>query len=478
MSGECSFFNFCLRGRDSLVSKWISQKRKIPETLKTDGANIYAISEYIHTVFYFDKLYGSDYSCNVLFNKIIAINELDKNHIVKFDEIIKIPFDFTPYEFTERSFDDMAKDVSGAEFSAVTLGSVLSDSEIKELLINIYHINYDLRENENIKNKTYDEIISGRFIEFKDKASLSFFIPYIFEISAQKVAESSKATVEVPLATSSIQPELSNTTVEGYFYKRATGQADSKNNTYKGTSRKVYSVEEFKTSYTTSDCIDLNCEYDDFRYICDVVMKECATKDLNEYKAVAFASKNRSSTTKQTWRSLLASGYSSVQGKTYLLDSTKTAQANLARRAVIYVLEGHDDITDGAEFWDGTDFIAWGLETTPQGVQKHAKFRQYKFIEISSSIYNSYKSNYSSSIRYSEAGHTSTMTHTSTETHIHKDGKIRYNIPAEVFKDNLTATGDFQYDTDVSTAYGLTATLSAGESIFWKLSKTKTLINR
>lgn len=162
MSGECSFFNFCLRGRDSLVSKWISQKRKIPETLKTDGANIYAISEYIHTVFYFDKLYGSDYSCNVLFNKIIAINELDKNHIVKFDEIIKIPFDFTPYEFTERSFDDMAKDVSGAEFSAVTLGSVLSDSEIKELLINIYHINYDLRENENIKNKTYDEIISGR----------------------------------------------------------------------------------------------------------------------------------------------------------------------------------------------------------------------------------------------------------------------------------------------------------------------------
>ena len=126
MSGECSFFNFCLRGRDSLVSKWISQKRKIPETLKTDGANIYAISEYIHTVFYFDKLYGSDYSCNVLFNKIIAINELDKNHIVKFDEIIKIPFDFTPYEFTERSFDDMAKDVSGAEFSAVTLGSVLS----------------------------------------------------------------------------------------------------------------------------------------------------------------------------------------------------------------------------------------------------------------------------------------------------------------------------------------------------------------
>ena len=283
MSGECSFFNFCLRGRDSLVSKWISQKRKIPETLKTDGANIYAISEYIHTVFYFDKLYGSDYSCNVLFNKIIAINELDKNHIVKFDEIIKIPFDFTPYEFTERSFDDMAKDVSGAEFSAVTLGSVLSDSEIKELLINIYHINYDLRENENIKNKTYDEIISGRFIEFKDKASLSFFIPYIFEISAKKVAESSKSPVEVPLATSSIQPELSNTTVEGYFYKRTTGEADEKNKKYKGASKKAYAVNEFKEKYYESDVIDLNINNDDLNIFANSTAKESSGNKKESY---------------------------------------------------------------------------------------------------------------------------------------------------------------------------------------------------
>ena len=115
------------------------------------------------------------------------------------------------------------------------------------------------------------------------------------------------------------------------------------------------------------------------------------------------------------------------------------------------------------------------LDFMIEEVKKHAKFRQYKFIEISSSIYNSYKNNYSSSIRYGEDGHTSDMTHTPAETHTHKDGKIHYNIPAEVFKNNLTTAGDFQYDTDVSTTYGLTATLSAGESIFWKLSKTKTL---
>ena len=118
MSGECSFFNFCLRGRDSLVSKWISQKRKIPETLKTDGANIYAISEYIHTVFYFDKLYGSDYSCNVLFNKIIAINELDKNHIVKFDEIIKIPL-FANVELDENICLFLSKVLQGYNWQQV-----------------------------------------------------------------------------------------------------------------------------------------------------------------------------------------------------------------------------------------------------------------------------------------------------------------------------------------------------------------------
>lgn len=309
--------------------------------------------------------------------------------------------------------------------------------------------------------------------------TVEFFIPALqYAISEHFVASDSEDTVQTKKENTlqaPAQPVVNETVVVGYFYKRSTGQADSKNKTYNGTSKKVYSVEEFKSSYTTNDCIDLNCEYDDFRYICYVVMKECTTTNLDEYKAVAFTSKNHSDATKTAWKSLMASGYSSVEDKNNLLDSTKTAAANLARRAVIYVLEGHDDITDGAEFWDGTDFIAWGLETTPQGVKKHAKFRQYKFIEISSSIYNSYKNNYSSSIRYGEDGHTSDMTHTPAETHTHKDGKIHYNIPAEVFKNNLTTAGDFQYDTDVSTTYGLTATLSAGESIFWKLSKTKTL---
>ena len=397
MSGECSFFNFCLRGRDSLVSKWISQKRKIPETLKTDGANIYAISEYIHTVFYFDKLYGSDYSCNVLFNKIIAINELDKNHIVKFDEIIKIPFDFTPCEFTERSFDDMAKDVSGAEFSAVTLGSVLSDSEIKELLINIYHINYDLRENENIKNKTYDEIISGRFIEFKDKASLSFFIPYIFEISAQKVAESSKATVEVSLATSSIQPELSNATVEGYFYKRTTGEADEKNKKYKGASKKAYAVNEFKEKYYESDVIDLNINNDDLNIFANSTAKESSGNKKESY-AIASTIVNlatyRNKTILNTLKTEGIYGYNDGGNSTSYKNNAKSSM-----EAAINALTNGKDYSHGAIRWDGFDLAAKGFN--------HVKAVDCG-IRISETFFNSFKSAWSDDLvnRYSGGKYT------------------------------------------------------------------------
>lgn len=363
--------------------------------MKTDGANIYAISEYIHTVFYFDKLYGSDYSCNVLFNKIIAINELDKNHIVKFDEIIKIPFDFTPYEFTERSFDDMAKDVSGAEFSAVTLGSVLSDSEIKELLINIYHINYDLRENENIKNKTYDEIISGRFIEFKDKASLSFFIPYIFEISAKKVAESSKSPVEVPLATSSIQPELSNTTVEGYFYKRTTGEADEKNKKYKGASKKAYAVNEFKEKYYESDVIDIN--NDDLNIFANSTAKESSGNKKESY-AIASTIVNlatyRNKTILNTLKTEGIYGYNDGGNSTSYKNNEK-----FSMEAAINALTNGKDYSNGAIRWDGFDLAAKG-------------FNRVKAVDcgirISETFFNSFKSAWSDDLinRYSGGKYT------------------------------------------------------------------------
>ena len=125
-------------------------------------------------------------------------------------------------------------------------------------------------------------------------SQIEYFIPaqqIVVSQAAINAGDVKENKVEAPQ-----NPEVKEAeeAVEGYFYKRSTGQADSKNAAYKGNSKKVYSIEDFKESYTASDCIDLDCEYNDFRYICDVVMKECTTKNLDEYKAVAFKKKKQS----------------------------------------------------------------------------------------------------------------------------------------------------------------------------------------
>lgn len=355
MSGECSFFNFCLRGSDSLVSKWISQKRKIPGTLKSDGANIYAISEYIHTVFCFDKLYGSDYSSNELFNRIIKINDFDKNHIVKFDETIMIPFNFSPYEFSATSFDDMAKDVSRLELSAIKLSSVLSDSEIKELLINIYHINYDLREYEEIKKKSYDEIISEKFIDFQDKATLSFFIPYIFEISEKKVVESEETPVQVSLTVSSIQPEVSNIYAEGYFYTK-----DGKFVKQIGSVNNCYLVEEIKDIYQKSEVRNLSIQNDILNKYANTVAQE-SSGVKEEAFALASTIKNlatyRNKTILRTLETEGIWGYRNGGN-----DSTYKNNTKYGMSAAINAIIGGVDYSYGAIRWDGFDLAALGFE--------------------------------------------------------------------------------------------------------------------
>lgn len=215
MSGEFYCFNFSLRGPDSLASKWISEKRKTKGTLKENGANIYAISDYIHEVFCFEKLYGTEHTSNVLFNQIIKLNNFDKDHIVLFEDIILIPFTFSMRSYESGSFKEFTNDFEQEPIyedkpaSKSKLGDLLSATEIKEMLINIYHINYDLRSDVNIKDKKYDEIIKGEYLNFKDKAKLDLFAPYIFEIPTQKVVKSSEeAPVAVLMEETTVQPEV------------------------------------------------------------------------------------------------------------------------------------------------------------------------------------------------------------------------------------------------------------------------------
>ena len=143
MSGEFYCFNFSLRGPDSLASKWISEKRKTKGTLKENGANIYAISDYIHEVFCFEKLYGTEHTSNVLFNQIIKLNNFDKDHIVLFEDIILIPFTFSMRSYESGSFKEFTNDFEQEPIyedkpaSKSKLGDLLSATEIKEMLINI-----------------------------------------------------------------------------------------------------------------------------------------------------------------------------------------------------------------------------------------------------------------------------------------------------------------------------------------------------
>lgn len=496
MSGEFYCFNFSLRGPDSLASKWISEKRKTKGTLKENGANIYAISDYIHEVFCFEKLYGTEHTSNILFNQMIKLNNFDKDHIVLFEDIILIPFTFSMRSYESGSFKEFTNDFEQEPIyedkpaSKSKLGDLLSATEIKEMLINIYHINYDLRSDVNIKDKKYDEIIKGEYLNFKDKAKLDLFAPYIFEIPTQKVVNSSEeAPVEVLMEETTVQPEIVNTAVEGYFYLR-TGKPDREyNKKYKGTSKNVYCIDEIKKSYTQSDCVKLPYTYNDFRTICNIVKHECTSSDEDEFKAVAYASYNRAKTkyaNEKSWLKLLKSSYSSVNEiyKTPLDDEEKGANDNLARRAVIYVLEAKEDITDGAEYWDGGDFLAVGMETDPGGNKGQGKFREYKFIEISNTLYNSYKAKWpNSTYKYKESKkHTKDLTHTPSETHTHDGDRIVYNCPAEVFtdKNNRNKNDDFYYLTDAKNkdgtkaTKGITATLCAGDSIFWKVVTTRT----
>jgi hypothetical protein len=244
----------------------------------------------------------------------------------------------------------------------------------------------------------------------------------------------------------------------------------------------------------TIEPIDLGILHSDFTYIAYVVMKE-GSADEKELKCIAYASYNHSKALGKSWKGLLSTGYSSVPLKKELPDKDSTNQAQMARRSVIYVLRRNDDITKGAELWDGTDFLAWGdSESNPYGSIGQSKFDQYKFVEIPNDVYNTYLSHNGASVSYKDNDKHSLDECEGTHTHISKkkerkkeDGtievietnkKIKYEIPAQEFNDvkYRTCNGDFYYDknsTGIKQTKGISATIAAGKSIFWKITKER-----
>jgi hypothetical protein len=246
-----------------------------------------------------------------------------------------------------------------------------------------------------------------------------------------------------------------------------------------------------------------NITHSHFCYIAYVVKMEAGDTDYKELKCIAYTSFNRSKSVKTSWKQLLSTSYSSVGNKKEMKESLDDEKSKLTRKALFYVLNGEDDLTNGAEFWDGTDFLAWGnSETNPYNKVGQNKFDEYKFIEIPKDIYDSFLAANGSSTRYGDKGNHPEKGDEGTHEHVKKkvpktvigkdgkpmigkDGKvvkelvevpskIKYAIPAADFENkDYWISGSFYYDTGVNQTYGISGTVNAGKSIFWKRTKTR-----
>jgi RHS repeat-associated protein len=210
------------------------------------------------------------------------------------------------------------------------------------------------------------------------------------------------------------------------------------------------------TVTTTEDSInyeptELNITHTQFKTIANIVRQEGATDDTNEYLWIAHASNNRANAVGKSLYGLLMSGYSAVGNKTGLSPRNDSLRANAARAGVIDVLSGGADPTGGAQYWDGTDFLAWG--------EKQNKFSEYDSILIREDVFNSYlNSQGSNSARY--------------------NGR-QYPLPADVFNRNKNPNNWGNWTLDGKPESGfvyrpkpkqrgiLYATGTAGKSIFW-----------
>jgi hypothetical protein len=255
-------------------------------------------------------------------------------------------------------------------------------------------------------------------------------------------------------------PSLSNST-NGHFYNMATGQLIAAVTTGRdGGASDVYACSGYSSepggAYKFAGAVRIGIPAGQFRTACSIVKHEGVTEDENEYICIAFASRNQADSVKRSMYALLMSSYSSVptSEKIELPDGNNSTKARAARKGVLMALSNQTDPTNGSRYWDGTDFLSWGLHS-PNGTPQN-KFEEYKEIIIPKAIYDSFlRANLAKykkgSVRYS--------------------GKF-YKIPATVFSDPGNWSGgafSYSYSGASRRPYSLKAEVAAGLSIFWSV---------
>jgi RHS repeat-associated protein len=247
-----------------------------------------------------------------------------------------------------------------------------------------------------------------------------------------------------------------------------------------GTSQDVYRADRLSSQEV--DCgdgtkgwelkpvnpVNLNITHDKFQRSANVVLQEGLSQDSKEYLWVAHTNNNNAKAQKESFSDLILSDYSSVKDKSPLSDKIKEKNKNYynrakyARASVIDVLSGNPDPTGGAMFWDGVDFLAWGWNS-PNGTPQN-KMEEYKSITISKAIYDEFLKN--SKVAYPHGYNYNTAKKGKPKKYFHSD------IPNCVFElPEYWTNGYFYYNVQLKKPYGIEATGTAGNSIFWKLNK-------
>ena len=207
------------------------------------------------------------------------------------------------------------------------------------------------------------------------------------------------------------------------------------------------------------NAIKLGIAHSDFKRLANIIYHEAGTDDEKEALWLSHTVKNRAAAQKKTMLGLLLTAYSSVsksdkQKGLSVLDNSNKAKA--VRAGVIDALINTTDPTNGAQFWDGTDFLAWGL-SSPNGTPQN-KFEEYHTITIPQDIYNDFLK---------------------SQRSIYPKGTVtyygeKYTIPASVFTNKANwENGSFTYSWPNASGalYNLKATGTAGHSIFWRIEK-------
>ncbi|WP_187386288.1 hypothetical protein [Aggregatibacter actinomycetemcomitans] len=241
----------------------------------------------------------------------------------------------------------------------------------------------------------------------------------------------------------------------GHYYNKKTGEFEGEIKDGIGSRDRVFScIGKKDENYENSQLLPI--KHSEFRISANIIRHETRTPGL-ECICIAFTARNKAKRDKKSIYKLLMSGYSSVpKGKKTEMEIHIKDRLSLdSRKGLILALLNEKDPTNGAEFWDSTDFLAWGLKN-PSG-ESHAKFRQYTKITISKSIFDQY---------------------VMEQKKHYKSGKVRYNgtyysIPATVFTDPSNwKSGNFVYETGMKKppAEGaLEASIVAGHTIFWRV---------